>query len=70
MLEANYLTILLKPNYEKAVDTAEDVLDMGLTTLSGPYTQSSVERMKKSPYYLIRAIAEKTFVAKVIFWKI
>ena len=31
MLEANYLTILMKPSYEKPVDTAQDIIDMDLT---------------------------------------
>ena len=33
MLEANYLTILLKPSYEKPIDTAEDVVDKNLTVI-------------------------------------
>ena len=40
MLEANFLTILLKPNYEKFVDTAKDVLDMGLTVVVYPGAES------------------------------
>ena len=70
MLECNYLTILLKPSYEKPVDNGQDVVDRGLTTVSIPGSESLVEMMKKSPYYLVRARAEKTIVPKVIFWKI
>ena len=39
MLEANYLTMLLKPNYEKPIDSAEDVLERGLTVIYGPYAE-------------------------------
>ena len=36
MLEANYLTMLVKPYYEKPVDTAQDVIDKGLTVIAYP----------------------------------
>ena len=67
MLEANYLTILLKPSYEKFADTAEDVLDMKLTVIRSPGTESLVEIMKNSPYEITRTLAERTIVPKVIF---
>ena len=67
MLEANFLTILLKPVYEKPIDTAQDVLDRGLTLISSPYDDSIVEKMKKSPFYITRTLAERTIVPKVIF---
>ena len=65
MLECNYLSIL--PSYEKPIDNGQDVLDRGLTTLSIPGMESTVERMKNSPYYLVKALNEKTIVPKVIF---
>ena len=67
MLEANFLTILLKPNYEKFVDTAQDVLDMGLTVIFYPGYENTVELLKNSPYYTTRTLAERTIVPKVIF---
>ena len=66
MLEANYLTILLKPSYEKAVDTAEDVLDRNLTIIYNPGGESKVEIMKNSPFYITRTLAERAIVPKVI----
>ena len=66
MLECNYFTILLKPNYEKPIDTAFDVLDMVSTILEFPGRESIVEELKDSPYYTTRALAELTDVAKVI----
>ena len=66
MLEANYLTILLKPNYEKAIDTAQDVLDMGLTVISFPGMGSAVETWKNSPSKTTRELAERTIIPKVI----
>ena len=67
MFEANYLTTLLTPNYEKAIDTPEDILDRGLTVISPPWTESTVNELKNSPYYITRTLAERTVVAKVIF---
>ena len=67
MLEANYLTILLKPSYEKAVDTAEDILDRNLTVIYPPGTESIVEILKNSPSKITRDLAESSIVAKVIF---
>ena len=70
MLECNYLTILLKQNYGKYVDTAEDVLDMGLTVMYYPGAEAFVVAYKNSPSPIIRTLAERTVVAKVIFWSI
>ena len=66
MLEANYLSILLKPNYEKAIDTAQDVLDRGLSLIAIPERESLVELLRNSPYKITRELAERTIVAKVI----
>ena len=70
MLEANYLTILLKPKYEKPVDNAQDVLDRNWTVILHPGTESIVEILKNSPQEKIRRLAERTIVSKVIFFKI
>ena len=67
MLEANYLTILLAPNYEKAIDTPQDILDRGLEVIYPPGMQSAVETYKNSPYKTIRDLAEMTIVPKVRF---
>ena len=66
MLEANYLTILLKPNYEKPIDTARDVFDRGLSVIYPPWTENIVDGLKESPYIITRTLAERTTVAKVI----
>ena len=65
-LEANFLTILLKLNYEKAVNTAEEIVDMGLTVIDIPGAESKVKMFKNSPYYYTRKMAERTIVTKVI----
>ena len=64
MLEANFLTILLKPNYEKFVDTAKDVMDRGLTVIYYPGAESFVEELKNSPDVYLRTLAERTIVCK------
>ena len=66
MLEANYLSILLKPNYEKAVDTAQDILDRNLSVFASYGSESMLDIDKNSPSEIIRQLAERTTVAKVI----
>ena len=63
-----FLESLLKPNYEKSVDTAEDVRDRNLTVVSSPGAESIVEILKNSPSAITRALAERTIVPKVIFF--
>ena len=67
ILECNYLTVLVKPVYEKPVDTAEDIIERGITILDSPGRESSIEALKKSPYPLTRALAENTYVSQVVF---
>ena len=67
MFESLYLTILLKPTYEKPVDTPQDILDRGLTVIGTPGRESIVEVQKNSPSAVTRALAKMTVVAKVIF---
>ena len=67
MFESNYFTMLMKPTYEKPVDSAEDIIDRGLAVLSSPGTESIVEMQKNSPFYITRTLAERTIVPKVIF---
>ena len=65
--ESSLLDILLKPNYEDPVDSAENILDRGLKIAKGHITMAIVEDMKKSPFPMTRRLAERTVVAKVIF---
>ena len=67
MFEANYLTILLAPNYEKGIDTPQDVLDRGLEVIYPPGSLSLLDGMKNSPAKIDRDLAEMTIVPKVIF---
>ena len=64
ILECNYLTVLVKPVYEKPIDTAEDIIERGIIGMPG--TGSLVEILKKSPFPLTRALAENTYVTKVV----
>ena len=67
MFESNYFTMLMKPIYEKPVDSAQDVIDLGLAVISSPGTESIVEMQKNSPFYITRTLVERTIVPKVIF---
>ena len=63
-LESNYLGILMKPNYEKPIDSAQDILDRGLTVIRVPGTTFIVEMSKNSPSAISRELAERTIVPK------
>ena len=67
MLEANYLTILLAPNYEKGIDTPQDILDRGLEVIYPPMSESVLEIQRNSPAKIDRDLAEMTIVPEVIF---
>ena len=65
-LECNFLNILLKPNYEKPMDTAEDVLDRGVTVLWYPYYDYYKEMaLKQNESMIVKKLAEKVYVSKV-----
>ena len=67
MFESNYFTMLMKPIYEKPVDTAQDVVDRGLSIIFPFGFESELERQKNSPSVVNRALAELIVIAKVIF---
>ena len=67
-LECNYLTILVKPNYEKPVDTAKDVLDRGLTVVWYPYYEEWREMLlNQNLSKTSKDLAEITYVSKVSY---
>ena len=68
ILECNYLTVLLKPVYEEPVDTAEDVIERGLTIIKTPTARALVEAAKKSPFELTRKMAELSYIPTVIIF--
>ena len=57
--------MLVKPVYEKPVDTAEDIIERGLTIILDPYAGSVVETEKKSPFESVRQMAELSYVSTV-----
>ena len=65
ILECNYLTVLVKSVYEKPIDTAEDIIERDITIIRIPGTESLTETLKRSPFPLVRALAENMYVAKV-----
>ena len=68
ILECNYLTTILKPVYEKPIDTAEDIIERGITIIGIPGRESMVETLKKSTFPLTRALGENTYVPKVVIF--
>ena len=67
MFESNYFTMLMKPTYEKPVDSAQDIIERGLKVIYDPGSESLVEMMKNSPSAVNRDLAKLTVVPKVIF---
>ena len=67
MFESNYFTMLMKPTYEKPVDSPADIIERGLRVIYPPDMEDIVEVLKNSPFYNIRRLAEMTIVPKVIF---
>ena len=65
MLESNYLTVLVKPNYEAPVDTPEDILQRNFTIVKIPGAEAIVEMMKTSPSIIDRKLANISIVPKV-----
>ena len=66
MFESNYFTMLMKPTYEKPVDSAQDVIDKGLAVIVFPGSESLVKIWMDFPHYITRKLAEMTIIAKVI----
>ena len=64
--ECRFLETLIKPDYEKPVDTAQDILDRDLTILYRPFTSTFVDIMKKSDSAVTRELAERIIVPKVL----
>ena len=67
MFESTYFTMLMKPAYEKPVDSPADIIERGLRVIFPPGYESALEVLKNSPFYNIRRLAEMTIVPKVIF---
>ena len=67
MFESNYFTMLMKPTYEKPVDSAADIIERGLRVIFPPYTESTLEELKNSPFDSTRRLAELSIVPKVRF---
>ena len=66
MLESNYLGMLVKPNFEKPMDSAEDVLDRGVSILWFPYYDYYKDlQLEQNDSIILKTLAERVYVAKV-----
>ena len=54
MLESNYLTMLVKSNYEKPIDTAQDIIDRGLPNIYRPGAEEYIEGERNSSSEMLR----------------
>ena len=66
MFESIYFSMLMKPTYEKPIDTPQDIIDLGLTVIYSPGMESYLEMMKNSPSAVYRDLSELSVVPKVI----
>ena len=60
--------MLLKPVYEKPVDTPEDIIERNLTIIKVPTASALVEAAKKSQYDLTRKMAELSYIPTVFLF--
>ena len=67
MFESTFFSMLMKPVYETPIDTAQDILDRGLTVIYLRESESIQEIEKNSASYITRQLAERGIVPKVIF---
>ena len=66
ILGCNFLTMLIKPNFEKPIDSPEDVLKTGFPVIWLPGYGYFVENAKKQNHSeVIRKLAERAIVPKV-----
>ena len=63
-LLANFLTVTLKPKYEKAVDTAADVLNRNITIVRFPGGESWIHYFANSADPVYRNLSQKIVIAK------
>ena len=61
-LLTNFLTVLLKPKYEKAVDTAADVLNKNITIVS--YHENWIKFFNKSVDPVYQNLSQRFVIAK------
>ena len=66
ILECNYLTVLVKPNYERFIDSSSDIIEMNLTILWPPGREGLVQTFRNSPSSIAKDLADRSYVPKVI----
>ena len=64
ILLSNYLTVLIKPEYEAPVDTAQDVWDRGLIINIIPVGAIWKQFLEKSGIPIYNKLAERVVLAK------
>ena len=63
MLLSNYLAVLMKPTFGKAINTVDDVLDSGLKVFYGNGGGLGfVDLLRESPNEKYQRLAEMTFI--------
>ena len=65
-LLSNYLTVLLRPNFEEPVDTAADLIDRNITPVVRPHREILVQTFANSPDPIYRELSRRILVAKTI----
>ena len=63
-LLSNYLSVLLKPSYEKPVDTPKDLIERDITPFFGPGREIYRQFFENSPDPNIQEISRRLYIAK------
>ena len=63
-LLSNYLSVLLRPSYEKPVDTTKDLIERGITPFTPPGTEYLIEELASSPDPYYREVAKRLHITK------
>ena len=64
ILLCNFLSVLLRPSYEKPVDTTRDLLDRKITPFLVPGSEFMVQFFENSPDSNFQELSKRLYIAK------
>ena len=65
-LLSNYLTVLLRPNFEKPVDTAADLISRNITPEVQPHQKIYIQIFVNSPDLIYQELSQRLLVLKSV----
>ena len=64
ILLCNFLSVLLRPSYEKPVETTKDLIDRDITPILVPGSEYIVQFFKNSPNQDFQELSKRIYIAK------